>query len=82
MRVWVERVLKAINDVHDLVESLAVLWYDSCRSHKGLSAEYRPAFVGSPQSKHVPLWKDIITVDSVIVKFPSLKRSRALPIRV
>lgn len=74
-------MLKARKDVHDLVENIEVHWYDSCRPRKVLSAKYRPVLIGSPRPKHGALWKDIIRDDSVVVKLPSLKRSRELPVR-
>lgn len=75
-------MLKAIEDVHDLVEKLEVHCYDSYRLRKGLSAKYQPASVDGPRSEHGTPWKDIITIISAIVKFPSLKRSHELPVRV
>lgn len=75
-------MLNAIKDVHDIIEKLEEHWFDSYGPRKGLSAKHRPAFAGGLQSKHGTPWKDIIAVNSVIVKFPSLKRSPKLQVSV
>lgn len=82
VRVWDEKLLKAMKRAHDLVQKLEVHLYDSYRPRIGRSAKYRPVLVGGPQSKQRAPWNDIILVDNLIVKFPLLQLSRELPGRV